>query len=233
MSINNFSFIDTKKEFQLAKQIMLDFSVCDVTIKVGKEFSLSGRNINTDKLEYNIAGDNLYFRYFEDNNVINQSIAKVEIILPDNYFDTITINSNVGKVQLNDTRCKLLTYYGGVGETRFNNLLVEEKANLSTNVGRLKSKDSCYNNLDIQTNVGAAVFDNCKITGNCNIDGGVGKITINLKGDFNDYSFKTKTKVGKAVINGQRYNNIITERKINHFNISTGVGSISLNINTD
>ncbi|NLZ45597.1 MAG: DUF4097 domain-containing protein [Clostridiales bacterium] len=230
----NFSFKDSEGIYTCAKQIMLDFSVCDVTIKTGEAFSIEGLNIYSQGLEYNLAGDNLSIRYKTEKklNIMNNiRPQKLEITLPNTFYDTVTINSNVGNLDVFDINCKSLTLYGGVGDIHLTNLLVEEKTNLSTNVGNLTSNNSSYANLNFYINVGDGKFYNCKVTGDCKIKGSIGKIKMNLYGDFSDYSFKTKTSIGNAIINGQRYNNITTERKSNHFNISTNVGDIKININ--
>lgn len=217
-------------EHIIPKAVKLVFYVGDINVCQGGEFSITGGDINPDKLEYSLDNDILKVSYTEKSfpRIVHPTL---KITFPTENCESFSLDAKAGKFSVNGICAKEFSACAAAGELVISDCKAFEKTTIRCDAGSMKAYTCDFRNCGINNGVGEVLFENCKITGNNSVKSGVGKIALSLSGSITDYSFVTKTGLGAALINGQRYNNIITEPKENNFRVETGVGEITININ--
>ena len=126
--------------------------------------------------------------------------------------------------------------------------------NLKLGAGNFRSKDCSIKcstghvevgagNLVLNSLVGGEIDFRCgmgnldftgTVTGRSDIDCGMGSIKLNLKGNEADYSYDLKLGLGDFKFNSEKrggfYQNIMNDKKPNHFSINCGLGSVKINL---
>ena len=125
---------------------------------------------------------------------------------------------------------------------------------ISVGAGSLTSKDSCFScksgkievsagnlvignitggKIDFRCGMGNLVFSG-KTENTCNIDCGLGNIELKISGNPEDYSADAKVGLGEFKFNNQKKGGIgdlsCTERKLNHFSVNCGFGSVKVSV---
>ena len=87
--------------------------------------------------------------------------------------------------------------------------------------------------IDFRCGMGNLVFSGVT-TGQCNIDCGMGSTELRISGNPEDYSADAKVGLGEFKFNFQKKGGFgdlsCTEKKLNHFSVNCGLGSVKINV---
>lgn len=216
--------IEELKVTEGASVLDVQVNTADIIIKQGESFKIE---TNNKYIEVNEDGNKLFINETRNNWFGNRSDSKLLIYVPINFvFDGVVIESDAGKIEVDNLLTKNLVLDLGAGKTTINNLVVYEEASIDGGAGKISIGNGLINNLDFDMGVGELSLSS-KITGDSDIDAGIGKIRLNLIGT--DYKIKVDKGIGSSIINGQSIKDeTYYGNGMNIINIDGGVGNIDI-----
>ncbi len=217
-----------KCNYNNVNSLDIDVVNTNITIKDGETFSIDSTSENTICKNN---GSELVIK--EKNKLLNLRSSDLTIYIPKDYeFDEVSINTNVGKLEIDSIISNELDLDLGKGST-FIKYLKSNNTSIETGVGKLEIASSDISNLDFDMGVGKAII-NTTLTGRNEIDANVGSLELNLFGNKNDYKIKLDGCVGKNVIDNEKVSSdAIYGSGRNLINIDGGVGKIEINFRSE
>ncbi|MDD6879122.1 MAG: DUF4097 family beta strand repeat-containing protein [bacterium] len=208
--------------------LLLDIEVLssNITIKKGDAFK-----VQTNNKFINCKQDNnkLYLIEKKHNWFHNINNSELIIYIPINFvFDSVSIESGAGKINIETLSTKQLYLNLGAGKADIENLTVLENAKIDGGAGDLNISAIDIHNLDLSMGIGKFSLIS-KLVGNNKIDLGIGEVNLTLIGTLDDYQIFLDKGVGKSTIDG----NSMKDNKsygtgINKLDIDGGIGSINI-----
>lgn len=202
----------------------VDVSSSNITIKNGDTFKVETNN------KYIISKQDKNTIYIEEknHNWFNDN-SELIIYIPEYFvFDKVSMETDVGKVNIESLYTKQLYLNLGVGKVDINNLNVIEKAKIDGGAGRININAIGVNNLNLNMGVGKLSLIS-KLTGDSIIDSGVGELNLSLIGTQEDYKISLDKGIGTAKIKGNTMKDDSTYGTgINKIDIDGGIGSINI-----
>lgn len=207
--------------------LLLDINVSgsNITIKNGDTFKAETNNkyINSKQDKNKLYIEEKKHNWFHNNN------SELIIYIPNDFvFDSISIETGAGKVNVETLSTKQLYLNLGAGKVDINNLDVLENATIDGGTGEININAISINNLDLDMGVGKLSLTS-KLIGNNKIDSGVGEINLSLIGTLEDYKIFLDNGIGKTKINGKTMKEDNTYGTGNNkIDIDGGIGSIDI-----
>lgn len=203
---------------------ILDIEVSSVNIIIKEGFPLKVET-NNDNIKIEEDGNKLFIKE-EKHNWFEHNFDLV-IYVPNNFiFDTVSIESGAGKIDIDYLSTRNLDFELGAGKVNINKLNVINSASIEGGAGKLSILSGEINNFDLDMGVGELIFTS-KLTGNSEINTGIGNVNINLIGD--DYKININKGLGTTKINdvdakdGSTYGN-----GTNLVTIDGGIGNVKV-----
>lgn len=223
--------------------LLIDIEVCDVEVKIGDGFTVSGENLIKDTVTIEEINGKLSVCQHWNNRFVNIKMPeqKLVVTVPEGFYaEYVDMNFGVGNVIINGLDVKNGHYEFGVGEVIMTRCSAD-KIKIKSGVGEIDIKDSSFNDATLETGVGEVSFDG-KMTGKCSISTGVGEMRLGLNGNYNDYYFNVDAGVGGVTMDcssSESGSGVIKNRSgsfgkseaSNHLDIDSGVGEVYIEIN--
>lgn len=206
------------------KNLSMNFGVSEVVIISGKKFEVETRGVQPDDINCYLGSDGtlyvnnvrkLYFNFLShDRNC--RIVPRILVTVPeDAHIDFLRIKMGAG-----DFRSKNISLYCNSGE-------------IEVGAGNLMIGNVYGGSLNFRCGMGNLDFSG-SVTGKSNIDCGMGCLKMDLKGSESDYSYDLKLGLGDFKLNNEKksgfYQNLINRKKLNHFSVNCGMGSVGIKI---
>lgn len=210
-----------------ANTLLLDVNISssNIIIKRGDTFKVETNNkyINSKQDK-----NKLYIKE-KKHNLIHNNNSELILYIPNDFvFDGVSIQTGVGKVNIETLSTKQLYLKLGAGKVDINNLNASENAKIDGGAGDININAISINNLDLDMGVGKLALI-AKLIGNNKINSGVGKINLSLIGTLEDYEISLDKGIGKATIDGNDMkDNNTYGTGINKLDIDGGIGNIDI-----
>lgn len=224
---NKSSIAEELNDLEIDNNLLIldvDVSSSNVTIKSGDTFKVETNNkyINTKQDKNKIYIEEKNHNWFNDN-------SELIIYIPEYFvFDKVSMETDIGKVNIESLSTKQLYLNLGAGKVDINNLNVIDKAKIDGGAGEINISSTSINNLNLNMGVGKLSLTS-KLTGNSIIDSGVGKLDLNLIDTQEDYKISLDKGIGTAKIKGNNIKDDSTYGTgINKIDIDGGIGSINI-----
>lgn len=216
---DNYKIIELTRDFD---NINIELTMTSLDIKTGDKFKIETNN------EYiSIKENNNKITIKEKANLKVNKNYKLNITLPDKFFNKVRINNGAGKVAVNGLSSDDIDFDFGAGKVLINKL-VADNINMDTGAGSVKITNSNLNDLDLNIGIGELYLTGY-IKGNNKIDSGIGKVNIKLLDNKDNYTFKVSKGIGKVVINDKEISDDETIGEGNNLiNIDGGIGNIKI-----
>lgn len=224
-------------------ELFIDIDVCNVEVKEGDGFTVTGKNLIKDTVT--AKEENGRLSVCQNWHVKHINIAKTPdqqlvITVPaDFYAEYIDMNFGVGDISINGLNAKNGHYEFGVGNVEMERCCAD-RIKIDSGVGEINIKDSSFNDAIFETEVGKVTFAGV-LTGKCSISTGVGEARLYLKGNYDDYYFNISAGVGGVSMDYSNGGNggVIKNRSgsfgnsgaSNRLDVDSGVGEVSIEIN--
>lgn len=167
----------------------------------------------------------------EEKVAINTSGDSVSVVLtiPEGFvFDSASITTGAGKLELDALTADNLAMELGAGKTDIGFLQAQKRSSISTGAGKLTIRDCQLHNLDMELGVGKQELTGT-LTGKCDIEFGIGNADLTLLGSAEDYRIRLENGLGNATLDGQTMeDNCIYGNGENRIEIEGGIGSIDI-----
>ena len=164
----------------------IEVSRINVIIKRGNEFKAE---TNNKYIKTRQNGNKLYITE-KNHSIFSNDNSDLVVYVPSDYiFDSVSIESGAGRIDIESLSCKKLYLDLGAGKVDINNLLVLNETKIDGGAGTITIEDSSLNSLDLDMGMGKLSLTS-KINGESEIDAGVGEVDLNLIGTMNDYKIK-------------------------------------------
>ena len=212
----------------------------NIKIKEGTAFSMEAINVAKNSFNKMQIEDGVLIikqdydghakNFFGINHNYDGIVPKITITVPPSYnAKKITIEVAAGDLEiLNITSdyTKLELGAGNVDITK----LASENIEINGGAGNLIMNDVNLNNMKLEAGVGNTNVQGI-LTGEIKIDSGVGNVEVEVVGNEDDYSYISDSGLGSVKFNGQNYNNKQNPNAKNSFEVNSGVGNVTININ--
>lgn len=215
--------VDTISDHKKIKNVEIEVKCAEITIKPGDDFTVAANNVFLDDYSFEVSDDTFSVSYlqsvkgwynYNDSNIgfFSQYEGTPEIIitLPERVYESITVESNIGSVEISNINCETLYIDSDISEIDVESSSVSEET-------------------IIESHIGSIDVDDCIFTGDIEINTEIGDITANLSGDIRDYNIEAHCAVGSKSINGSSKSAIDNDAP-NNIELDCEVGSINLEI---
>ncbi len=213
------------------KNLDFDFSACDVTIKEGEQFNITG-----SKLESSYSEDGQtwslrspkrkWYHWFTD-----WSEMKWTITLPRDYqFETVKINFAAAELDIEKLQARTLNLKGGAGEATIEELAVSDSMDVSIGAGEITvTSGDITGTSRIKCGAGEMNMELSQLAGDMNADCGMGEIDFVLPGARADYSISTKAGMGSVNIDEKNGKRLTTDgNTLANLALTCGMGEIQV-----
>lgn len=221
-SLNEFKNLNVKQDTFI---LNIDAFSMNITIKTGNKLKIESNNKNINFKQANnrlsIKEKHGWFNKTQNSDLI--------IYVPQNFiFDTVSIESGAGKLNVEQLLTKNLSLELGTGKVVINNLNTLNNTEIDGGAGSIEINNGKINNLDLDMGIGQLSL-NSTLIGNNKIDSGVGMIDLNLNGTINDYKIKVDKGIGSVNLNGEKIKgDTYYGTGSNLVDIDGGIGSINI-----
>ncbi|MHB8962833.1 MAG: DUF4097 family beta strand repeat-containing protein [Saccharofermentanales bacterium] len=214
-------------DYQGIESIDIDIDAGTLLIKSGDKFTVETENVylssfshvledgvltityKVSKTSFNIR--NFHFGFFPWTN----PKSVITVYLPEGTrLENSDLTIGAGRIEAESLDTEAIHIKVGAGEATFTDLKAQD-ANLDCGVGSIKITG--------------------EITGDSIVKCGVGQISLDLKGDPEDYDYKVKVGLGSTQINDDTYSGSTDKTETNEgatgsFDLDCGVGEIKIHI---
>ena len=186
------------------KNLDITVGAAELEIKNGEVFSLES---NAKYLKAQIKNDTLLieedipFRLNRGN-----SITVILTIPTDFSFERAEFETGAGKISVESLSVGKLRMELGAGETRFENLIVSDDAEIETGIGEFSILGGRIADLDLQMGVGDVSIKTA-LSGECELDCGISNTDLCLIGEKDDYRISVNKGIGSATVDGEKISN--------------------------
>lgn len=184
------------------KEIEADINIANVEVIYDNSFRVESTSSNINIIERD---NKLVIE--ENDNFTKDDNYNLKIYIPFSYvLNKFKLDTEGGKVIINNLKTNYLNLDLGAGTTDITNLSVFSFANIEGGAGNIYIKNSDINNLSIEMGVGNLSLGT-KLSGNNKIIAAVGDIEVNLFGTKEDYKIKANEGLGDITLDKEKIQN--------------------------
>ncbi len=208
-------------------RLYIDMQAADLEIRRGSVFSLE---TNHDYLDVEESSGSLRLRETRRSWKITDKGYKVVLTVPEKtVFDSVTINTDAGRLTLNDFSTKMLKLSVGAGEVVINNVTSTDKTDFEGGAGEVTISGCSFADLDMNIGVGACTMT-AALVGDSEIECGVGASDFKfIRTPETDYTISVDKGLGAVTVDGK---SVSDEESIgfgeNEIEIKCGVGEVDV-----
>ncbi|MHB1452979.1 MAG: DUF4097 family beta strand repeat-containing protein [Saccharofermentanales bacterium] len=218
---------DATYDYQGIESIDIDIDAGTLLIRSGDKFRVETENVYISSFDHALKDGvltitykisktsfdirNFHFGYFPWTN----PKSVITVYLPeDTHLDSSKLTIGAGRIEVDSLDTDTIHIKVGAGEATFADLKAQD-ADLDCGVGKIQITG--------------------EIAGDSIVKCGVGQISMDLKGDPEDYDYKVKVGLGSTQINDDTYSGSTDKTETNDgatgsFDLDCGVGEIKLHI---
>lgn len=211
--------------------LSLSLSGAELKIKTADKFSVES---NHNYISVKSEGGQL--RISETKKPFSLYSKGVTVILniPEGFvFDTATVETGAGRVEIDSLSADDLKLSLGAGEAEIKNLTANSRADIDGGAGELKIDGGRLCNLKLDMGVGELTLKS-RIEGQSKLDYGVGETQLTLLGSRDDYKIEIDKGIGEAKLAGESMSDdSVYGSGENYIEIDGGIGTIDIEFSKD
>ena len=222
-----------EKEFGIdeIRNLSIELNISKLYIVKGNQLGIKADNIyegfsaDVQNGELIISEDiNLDKKLFKSNRT-----SIVTLYIPEKFeFDSVTIKSGVGDINIEELNSKKIDATFGVGDFNAQNINSENTV-FKGGVGDLNISNSDLGKIEYKAGIGDSDIE-CKLSDNSKIESGVGNITLKLLGSEESYYFDVEAGMGDITLNDNKIKNgNFGDKEAKEVKIKGGIGNIKIN----
>lgn len=216
------------------ENLKFDLTACDVTLKEGDEYSISGTGVMSEIVDHGetwrvYSPKRKWYRWFRNWN----EKREVTITIPsEKQFEDVDISFAAAEIDLEKLSAKTLDLSGGAGSANIDTLLVTEDLDLSVGAGEVNVLSGELNGeQSISCGAGEMNLKLQKLQGDMDVSCGMGEINLTLPGAKRDYTFDHDVVMGSIQIEDKEEGSLRAEGEdaLADIDLSCGMGAIHVN----
>ncbi|MCM1328528.1 MAG: DUF4097 domain-containing protein, partial [Ruminococcus sp.] len=149
----------------------IDVSAGSFNVMTGNELSISGTEVDLDRLEYYIENGVLHVSYspgfylfnWDFDGINNFGDADIIITLPPEMYDTANFTVKAGELTVIDFETASLYIDLAAGEHYFSNVSAAKSAQIKMTAGNCTFENCVFNNADIKMTAGEMYLSFCEL----------------------------------------------------------------------
>lgn len=217
------------------ENLKFDLAACDVTLKEGDEYSISGTGVMSEITDHGetwhvYSPKRKWYRWFR--NWRNWDKGEVTITLPsEKQFEDVDISFAAAEIDLEKLSAKNVELSGGAGSATIDTLLVTEDLDLSVGAGQINvMSGELSGDQSISCGAGEMTLKLQKLQGDTDVSCGMGEINLTLPGAKRDYSFEHSVVMGSIQIADKEEGSLRAEGEsaLAEIDLSCGMGTINV-----
>lgn len=180
--------------------LSINLSGAQLEIQTADKFS-----VESNHNYISVKSDNGKLSISETKKFLSVSPKGVTVVLtiPAGFvFDSATVDTGAGKVEIDALSCDVLELSLGAGKADIKNLTANSRAQIDGGAGEVNIGGGKLCNLDLDMGVGKLTLKS-RIEGKGDLDYGVGETDLILLGSKTDYRIELDKGIGKAEISGE------------------------------
>ena len=160
--------------------------------------------------------------------------ATVILNIPEGFvFDEATVDTGVGKVEIDALSADVLKLSLGAGEAEIGSLTANSRADIDGGAGKLNIDGGRLCNLKLDMGVGELTLKS-RIEGQSRLDYGIGETKLTLLGSREDYKIEIDKGIGEAKVAGESMSDdSVYGAGENRIEIDGGIGAIRIEFSED
>lgn len=192
----------------------LDISMGKGTLYIvtGDFFSLSGNNINDQRVSYEITDGCFKLNCASDLKLLSLDFSgepDLFLTVPAKVYDSVKIQISAGDFTLEWVETNALDFDISMGEAFFYEVCAKESADITMSMGECFFNGGILRNANIEMSAGDMTYEKVILSGDNNIRITAGEIYMGINGNRSDYSFNIDKTAGEVIIDGEEeYNNV-------------------------
>ncbi len=196
------------EEAEQIKSLDISVGMGKLYIGIGDIFSLSGDNINSKNVTYEITDGCLKLNCASNFNILNFDLSSMDapdvfLTVPAKVYDSVKVKISAGEFIADCIETNDLSFDISMGEATFYNVYAGKSAEISMSMGECYFYGADLQNAVIKMSAGDMDFENTKLHGNNNIKLTAGELYMMLWGSRSDYNFNIDKTAGEVIINGE------------------------------
>ncbi len=222
------SYIKDNQSIKYNNQdIIIDNSVVDIYFDKSKSDNIEIELYYSENDIINLTSDdNIYisaekddiFKHFGFN--FNFRNPYIKIYLPNSYTNNLSINSDVGNIEINNINTDNIYIDSSVSDIEIDNIK-SNVLNIKSDVGTIDFENCNINIVDIESNIGNIEFDDLVST-DVSFKSDIGNIDGIINGNIEDYHVTVNTDISSSNIKP-------TLNGIYKLNVESNIGDIDIN----
>jgi len=194
----------TIERMEEIKSLEIEVGAAELTVNVGDTFSLESNlkylTVKTEQSTLCVLEDHKGYR-------TRKKTPKVSLIIPKTkVFETITLTTGAGQLDIESLQAKNLEFKLGAGAVKIGNLIAEREAKIEGGVGEIMVENATLSNLDFSMGMGKVSLT-ALLKGDNQLNCGVGEAYVCLLGNKDEYTVRMEKGIGDALIDGESAEN--------------------------
>lgn len=227
----------SSSEYANIQNLEFDLAACDVTIKEGDEFSISGTGVISEIVDngetwHVYSPRRKWYQWIKYQWINRGDSGEVTVTLPsEKQFEDVEISFAAAEMDLSKLSAKNLEISGGAGSATIDTLFVTEDLDLSIGAGELIVKSGeISGEHNISCGAGEMDLSLQKLEGDMDVSCGMGEINLTLPGAKWDYAFEYNAVMGSIQIAEKEGGSLTTEREraLADIDLSCNMGAINV-----
>ncbi|MBQ8539762.1 MAG: DUF4097 family beta strand repeat protein [Ruminococcus sp.] len=179
-------------------RLYIDLQAADLEINSGDSFKLQS---NHEYIKIEESSDSLSIKETKRPWKLNDRGYKVVLTIPNNkVFDSVTISTGAGQLNLSDINAEALKLSLGAGEVTLRNVTTTDKTEFDGGAGEITITDCSFVDLDMDIGVGECDFT-AFVLGDSDFDCGVGEVNFNfIRSAGCDYTLSIDKGLGEVKV---------------------------------
>ncbi|MGN0161054.1 MAG: DUF4097 family beta strand repeat-containing protein [Lachnospiraceae bacterium] len=208
------------------KELLIDISAADLSIKTGEGFRVESNNkyltVTESDGKLMISEERKWFASGSEG-------IHLYIYIPANLkFDYAQVNAGAGSVKIEALSADVLELDLGAGEVQIDKLTAEKSARINGGAGELTIKDGLLHNMELDMGVGELNLTG-RILGKSDLNYGIGEANMTLLGTKEEYRIELDKGIGEAKLEGKSMqDDSVYGSGDNRIDIDGGIGEIHI-----
>lgn len=211
--------------------LSLSLSGAELKIKTADKFSVES---NHNYISVKSEGGQLRISETKKPFSVYPKGVTVVLNIPEGFvFDTATVETGAGRVEIDSLSADDLKLSLGAGEAEIKNLTANSRADIDGGAGELNIDGGLLCNLKLDMGVGELTLKS-RIEGQSKLDYGVGETQLTLLGSRDDYKIEIDKGIGEAKLAGESMSDdSVYGTGENYIEIDGGIGTIDIEFSED
>lgn len=219
-------------KYDAVKNLEFELSACDVEIKAGSEFGISGKGVVSEVIDdgetwHIYSPKRKWYRWFK-----NRGGGEVTVTLPaGRQFEDLELSFAAADLDAEELNAKSVEISGGAGSMTINSLAVAEDLDLSIGAGEFTVESAKLSgDSSITCGAGELNLHLEQLSGDVDAGCGMGEMNLFLPGARGDYGFNNEAFMGSVQVENKEGRVLTSEGEevMANLDLSCGMGALNV-----